>query len=465
MKIVSDEAGIDLAELTPTSDFSDFGIDSLMSLTISGRIQEELSLDLPPSLFAEYPTVKEFTAFLTSNENESISPDSSSDEDQPSTPGSDDSSGTLETSASSVTAAEGDVLGSIRATIADEIGIAIEDLKPSTSFLELGMDSLLTLNIMGKLSEDMEMDLPRNLLADNDNMNEVQKALGLVSEEPTKDRSLVDAAQKVVDSIPDSPPLATSVLLQGNPSSASKTLFLFPDGSGSATSYASLPKISPDTAVYGLNCPWQKTPQDMKCSFEAASAKYLIEIRRRQPQGPYYFGGWSAGGILAYETAQQLARNGEETARLILIDSPNPVGLENPPERMYDFFDTLDFFGTNDKPPPSWLRPHFNAFLTTLDNYKVRPFNGTPLQTHIVYAKDGICKHPNDPRPEIRPDDPREMLWLLNNRTDFSGSGWGALVGVQNLKVHVLNDVNHFSLVAPGPKIQELSAFIKRAMD
>jgi naphtho-gamma-pyrone polyketide synthase len=90
---------------------------------------------------------------------------------------------------------------------------------------------------------------------------------------------------------------------------------------------------------------------------------------------------------------------------------------------MFNFFDTLDFFGSNGKAPPSWLRPHFNAFLTTLDDYKVRPFAGLSPQTHIVYARNSICKHPDDPRPETRPDDPRKMLWLLNNRTDFSGSG------------------------------------------
>ena len=56
------------------------------------------------------------------------------------------------------------------------------------------------------------------------------------------------------------------------------------------------------------------------------------------------------------------------------------------------------------------------------------------------------------------------MLWLLNNRTDFSGSGWAELVGAKNLKIHVLDDVNHFFMVVPGPRIQELSAFIERAM-
>ena|SRR5580700_393590 len=96
-----------------------------------------------------------------------------------------------------------------------------------------------------------------------------------------------------------------------------------------------------------------KTPQDMKCSLEELTAKYLVDIRKRQPKGPYYFGGWLAGGICAYEAAQQLARSGKKVARLIFIDSPNPVGLESPPQRMYDFFESLDFLGMNGKAPPS----------------------------------------------------------------------------------------------------------------
>ena len=461
MKIISEEAGLDLSDLVPNSEFADLGIDSLLSLTISGRIQEEIQLEVSPTLFVDYPTVKDLTEFLSSCEDQTSTPASSSDDEPISTPETDASSESGESSASSLMGSD-DILESIRATIVEETGVAIADLKPTTSFSELGMDSLLTLNIMGKMSEDLEMELPRTLLSDNDTLNEVEKALGLAPKQPSTTKSLVIAASQVTE--PNSPPHATSILLQGNPHVAKKTLFLFPDGSGSATSYASLPKVSSDVAVYGLNCPWQKTPQDMRGSFEAAVTKYLIEINCRQPKGPYYFGGWSAGGICAYEAAQQLARKSEETARLILIDSPNPVGLENPPERMYDFFDTLDFFGTKGKAPPSWLRPHFNAFLTQLDNYKVRPFAGPPLRTHIVYARDGICKNPGDPKPEIRPDDPREMIWLLNNRTDFSGGGWGSLVGNDNLDIQVLDEVNHFSMVAPGPKIQELSTLIERAM-
>lgn len=332
MAIISEEAGLDLAELGQTSEFADYGIDSLMSLNISGRLQEELGLNIPSTIFADYPTVKDLTSFLGGSDDSSPSSDSSSEYKEATTPEQDTVSEA--TSVSSVEDFDEDIkdvktIDIIRATIAEETGVSLEDLTPTQSFSELGIDSLLVLTVMGKLTEVLDMEIPQTLLADNDSLNEVEKALGLTPKAPASNRSPAAAPTETKVQI-DAPPHATSVLLQGSPKLAKKALFLFPDGSGSATSYASIPKVSSDVVVYGLNCPWMKTPQDMKCTLEELSAKFLAEIRHRQPTGPYYFGGWSAGGICAYEAAQQLARNGEETARLILIDSPNPVGLENP---------------------------------------------------------------------------------------------------------------------------------------
>lgn len=132
---------------------------------------------------------------------------------------------------------------------------------------------------------------------------------------------------------------------------------------------------------------------------------------------------------------------------------------------MYDFLDTLGMFGMSGK-APTWLRPHFDAFLALLDAYDVKKFQGASIpQTHIIYARDGMCKHESDPRPELRPDDPREMLWLLNNRTDFSGAGWNSLVGKENLHISVLDDVNHYTIMQAGPPMQELSVRIARALE
>ena len=463
MRIISEESGLEIGDLDPSSEFTALGIDSLLSLTICGRIQEEMKLELSSTLLADCPTVNDLTNFLTGSQSGASSLPLSRGSETSSTHGTDTSSEGYETQSSSVTANDY-IIESIHAAIAQETGVATEELKSWTSFSELGMDSLLKPTIMGKLREGLRMELPASLLDDNDTIDEVEKALDL-NKGPSGDGIPTNIEEnQLVEDGPDSPPHATSVLLQGNPRAAKKTLFLLPEGSGSAVSYSTIPRISPDVVVYGLNSPWHGNPEDMKCSFVFACSKYVLEILRRQPQGPYYLGGWSAGGICAYETAQQLARQGAVIARLILLDSPNPIGLQTP--RLYDFLDSLNMYGSKNGDAAQSIRrrAHFDAFGVLLDNYRVRPFAGPPLQTLNVYARDGLCKSPSDPRPEVRPDDARDKLWVINNRTDFSGAGWDSLVGVGNLTLHVLDDVNHFSMLTPGPKVQELSAFINRFM-
>lgn len=260
----------------------------------------------------------------------------------------------------------------------------------------------------------------------------------------------------------DGPLYATSVRLQGSSRKFKRILWLFPDGAGSATSYSSLSAISSDTVVYGPGCHWLKTPR----VFAAPSHNMFLitEIRGRQPVGPYNLGGWSAGGILAYEAAQNLARQGQVTAKLILIDSPNPVGIRSPSKEMYDFLESLDMFSMNNRKPPDWLRPHFTAFVQMLDQYHPAIFSHmtTPM-THIIYARDGLVKNPGDPRPkvpEVGTEDTREMQWQLNNRTDFSGGGWRDLVGDKNLRTSLVDDANHYTMLRTTESALKVSQLI-----
>ncbi|MDQ8699141.1 non-ribosomal peptide synthetase [Hyphomicrobium sp. LHD-15] len=61
-------------------------------------------------------------------------------------------------------------------------------------------------------------------------------------------------------------------------------------------------------------------------SVEAIAADYIKEIRKKQPNGPYYLAGLSFGGLLAFEVAQQLRRRGEEVAFLAMFDTIMPMG-------------------------------------------------------------------------------------------------------------------------------------------
>ena len=59
-------------------------------------------------------------------------------------------------------------------------------------------------------------------------------------------------------------------------------------------------------------------------TLEQMAADYINAIRFVSPKGPYFLGGLSFGGIVAFEMAQQLRRNGEDVALLALLDSPAP---------------------------------------------------------------------------------------------------------------------------------------------
>jgi thioesterase domain-containing protein len=55
-------------------------------------------------------------------------------------------------------------------------------------------------------------------------------------------------------------------------------------------------------------------------TIEAMAAAYIKSMRVVQPEGPYLLGGFCAGGLIAYEVAQQLRAEGQEVDLLTLID-------------------------------------------------------------------------------------------------------------------------------------------------
>src|SRR3954451_15111304 len=63
-------------------------------------------------------------------------------------------------------------------------------------------------------------------------------------------------------------------------------------------------------------------------TLEEMAAHYVAEMRQAQPAGPYRLGGWSFGGLAAFEMARQLADQGQE-GELPAVVEPGP-GM--PPE-------------------------------------------------------------------------------------------------------------------------------------
>ncbi len=107
--------------------------------------------------------------------------------------------------------------------------------------------------------------------------------------------------------------------------------FVHPIGGG-ISCYSPLARhLNRDCPFYGLRAIGLDQEAPPLADVPQMAACYIQTIRTIQPQGPYYLGGWSMGGVVAYEMALQLFQFGESVSGLILIDSPAPVATPRDP--------------------------------------------------------------------------------------------------------------------------------------
>lgn len=519
MQIIAEESAVNISEFTDDVFFADIGIDSLLSLVIGSRFREELSWDVQvESFFVDFPTVKSLKehlledAFSKENADDSGSqpiipevliPEQVIPRAQPAAERfpvltteeilSGHTAILQAADLKSSRAVSADFLSALQ-IISEESGIAIADLTDDTAFADIGVDSLLTLVIGSRIREELSLDLQvETLFIDFPTVKEFKKSLAGHAYDETHEKHMSSSSsstgslsfdkinsdhdlatpfseQSNKDSLlsEDSEwapiPQATSVVIQGFLKTAKKILFLFPDGCGSATSYAGLPKLSSEIAVIGLNSPYVKNGQDMKCNFDQLVMSFLAEVRHRQPAGPYQLGGWSAGGILAYRATQELISAGEKVSSLILIDAPPPTGLDELPEHFYDFCDGIGLFGMSGQSPgngrvsgskaPEWLIPHFRAMNRVLHAYHASPLPmGRAPKTSIIWAGKSVLDAPNMPKLASRPDDPEDLKFLTVSRTDFSAAEWAEFFPGVETNVETMTEANHFSMFVRIPLV------------
>lgn len=256
------------------------------------------------------------------------------------------------------------------------------------------------------------------------------------------------------------PVKSTSMLLRrGISASEGRNLFLAPDGFGSGAVFGTLPPLLSgvkDVSVYALNSPFlkNKPDPDQLPTIEELAAIYVAEIKRRQPEGPYLVGGYSVGGVIAFEVARQLLEDGNEVEKLILIDTVCPTFGNSMPDALVGFLDSINLVGMvneDENQGKSKGQPirsdHFTLARQQLLEYKVSKLPGRKMpQVMLVSAKEGVDKQDQVSRPVVLPEEQRIVDWFLDDRIDQGSFGWDELLE----GVHVIRaDGNHFSMMKP----------------
>jgi thioesterase domain-containing protein/acyl carrier protein len=184
--------------------------------------------------------------------------------------------------------------------------LGIETIGIYDNFFELGGNSLIAVQLLTKLGNTLGQNLP---LATFFKAQTIEQ-LAIVIEKPEKEvvgwSSLVP-----IQTDGNKPPFFCIHAIWGN------VLF-----------YRKLVNyLEPDQPVYGLQAQGLDGQKAPSTSIPEMAANYIREIQTVQAQGPYYLGGFSFGAEVAFEMAQQLSAQGQETALLAVFDAQAPNNL------------------------------------------------------------------------------------------------------------------------------------------
>jgi amino acid adenylation domain-containing protein len=123
-----------------------------------------------------------------------------------------------------------------------------------------------------------------------------------------------------------------SALARIQPNGSKPPFFCIHAAGGHVLGYTSLARhLGADQPFYGLQAPGLDGEQEPCGRIEDMAAHYIEALRTVQPDGPFLLGGWSMGGVVAYEMAQQLHAQGQSVRRLVLLDSRAATVGEAPP--------------------------------------------------------------------------------------------------------------------------------------
>ncbi len=173
------------------------------------------------------------------------------------------------------------------------------------NFFELGGHSLLAINLMAKIRQQFDRNLPLTTLFSSPTIAELAQVIQSNEE------------------------YSYSPLVPLQPKGNKSPFFCIHPAGGHVLCYASLSRyLGNDRPFYGLQARGFYAGDEPLDRVEDMASLYVKTIREFQPEGPYQVGGWSFGGVVAYEVAQQLHRQGQKVSLLAILDSYVPILID-----------------------------------------------------------------------------------------------------------------------------------------
>jgi amino acid adenylation domain-containing protein len=170
---------------------------------------------------------------------------------------------------------------------------------------------------------------------------------------------------------------------------------------------------------------------------------FIREMRQVRPQGPYFLGGYSFGGIVAFEMACKLVAEGEAVPLVALFDTYSPaesIAMSREEQKLYE--------------------PLKQAVMRRLVRYYFDRGRTLPAQLRHFNIIDVYGKAIQGYKPSVYPG----KLTLIRTKSSPGAEdmGWGILADRGVDIMHVSGD--HYSLVKE-PHVRLLAHELRKSMD
>ncbi len=187
----------------------------------------------------------------------------------------------------------------------------LEKIGVRDDYFELGGDSLMATHLLLTIEKEFSRKMPLTVISTASNI---------------RSQAVILRGEGIIDH--------SSVLIPVQTAGNKNPIFCIGGKGGYPIRFYHLLKhLDADQPVYFFRSHGFEAGEPIEDTVEGIAADYLREIKSVQPEGPYNFLGESGGGLVAYEMAQRLLRQGEETSFLGMLDTAiyNRTNIAGPP--------------------------------------------------------------------------------------------------------------------------------------
>ncbi|MEU6753779.1 SDR family NAD(P)-dependent oxidoreductase, partial [Spirillospora sp. NPDC046719] len=423
--------GFDPERLDPAVPLTDLGLDSLVAVRIKSGVEHDLGLTVPPSVLLQGASVHVFEEWASGELGlaGAAAPAASSAVSNA------ESGYVMPRDAAERLAVRifEDVLG------LDRVGVTAD------FFADLGGQEHQADRVVAMVAAELGGEVTRGELFEVPTAENVAEVIRAADEE---------AARQTVRPL--------------KPTGDRRPIFIAHPAGGTTACYRQLiDLLGDDQPVYGLER-FEDAP-----SVEERAARYVQHLLEAQPEGAFRLGGWSFGGVLAYETARQLRAAGREVEFVALFDAGIPLPVEDESDTLARRFSAfadyinetygLDVTLTYDELsgldeeaqfalvmeraaplvdyiPPAALTHQLTSHQDTrsLEAYRPEPYDGRVI---LYYA------------PEETPWAVRDARYVLDGTNGFGGL-------CSDLEIVTIPGVHHLNLLDP-PGVEILAAHLE----